>query len=190
MHTVQHDGKLEELEPPSGGPWGGTLVDTHILDLLETLFGKPVLDEFKVGCKSDELELHRIIELTKRKFKGTGKVNMRIPTSLLDTHGDQNRVSIEEAISKSQFGSTIQKRRDRLQIQSETFLQQFDASKASLLGHVKELLKNRRLKNVHTLMMVGGFSECEIMKNAVKEAFPNKRVIVPEQAGIAVVKGI
>jgi molecular chaperone DnaK (HSP70) len=37
--------------------------------------------------------------------------------------------------------------------------------------------------------MVGGFSGCEILQKAVKDNFPDKKVIIPEDAGLAVVKG-
>lgn len=37
--------------------------------------------------------------------------------------------------------------------------------------------------------MVGGFSESPITLDVVKNAFPTKRVIVPEEAGLAVLKG-
>jgi hypothetical protein len=37
--------------------------------------------------------------------------------------------------------------------------------------------------------MVGGFSECSLIQEAVQEAFPDKRIIIPEDAGMSVLKG-
>jgi molecular chaperone DnaK (HSP70) len=37
--------------------------------------------------------------------------------------------------------------------------------------------------------MVGGFSESPIMQSAIKEAFSTKKVIIPDEAGLAVLKG-
>ncbi|XP_053391614.1 heat shock 70 kDa protein 12B-like [Mercenaria mercenaria] len=106
VHEVQRDGTLTELHPPSGGPWGGTVVDKCIDEFLDELFGSETV--------------------------------------------------------KGQSGN---------------------------LNHVENLLRKPELRNVKTLMMVGGFSESDIMKNAIKSAFPTRQVIVPTQAGLAVVKG-
>lgn len=37
--------------------------------------------------------------------------------------------------------------------------------------------------------MVGGFSECEIVQDAIRKAFPECRVVVPHEAGLAVLIG-
>jgi hypothetical protein len=37
--------------------------------------------------------------------------------------------------------------------------------------------------------MVGGFSESPMLRNAVERAFPNQTLIIPEEAGLAVLKG-
>ncbi|XP_056013066.1 heat shock 70 kDa protein 12A-like [Ostrea edulis] len=37
--------------------------------------------------------------------------------------------------------------------------------------------------------MVGGFSECSLIQNAIKTKFSAYRIIIPEEAGLAVVKG-
>ncbi|XP_071124335.1 heat shock 70 kDa protein 12A-like [Mytilus edulis] len=37
--------------------------------------------------------------------------------------------------------------------------------------------------------MVGGFSECELVQRAMKNEFPKKKIIIPEEAGLAVLKG-
>jgi hypothetical protein len=37
--------------------------------------------------------------------------------------------------------------------------------------------------------MVGGFSESPMLRNAVETAFPNRTLIIPEEAGLAVLKG-
>jgi molecular chaperone DnaK (HSP70) len=37
--------------------------------------------------------------------------------------------------------------------------------------------------------MVGGFSESQMLQEHVKSTFPHKTVIIPEDAGLAVLKG-
>ena len=47
----------------------------------------------------------------------------------------------------------------------------------------------RQAGDIHTLILVGGFSSSDIVYNAIKEAFPDKKVITPSDPFLAVVKG-
>ncbi|XP_053391613.1 heat shock 70 kDa protein 12B-like [Mercenaria mercenaria] len=191
VHEVQRDGTLKELHSPSGGPWGGTVVDMSIDEFLDELFGPDVMREFRDECKTDDLDLQRTIELKKRTCKDieNDKVNLKLPTALYEFYEEKTDQSFAASLPRSKFSKSVKKRRDRLNIENEMFLRMFKLSKGNLVNHVENLLRNRELRNVKTLMMVGGFSESDIMKNAIKTAFPSKQVIVPEQAGLAVVKG-
>ena len=40
-----------------------------------------------------------------------------------------------------------------------------------------------------SILMVGGFSESPMLRAAIESAFPNKRVIMPNEPGLAVLKG-
>ncbi|CAC5406610.1 unnamed protein product [Mytilus coruscus] len=45
------------------------------------------------------------------------------------------------------------------------------------------------IKEVKHVLMVGGFSECQLMQSAVRKAFPDQRIIIPDEAGLSVLKG-
>jgi molecular chaperone DnaK (HSP70) len=49
---------------------------------------------------------------------------------------------------------------------------------------------SKQMENgLSTILMVGGFSECPLIQDAVQAAFPDKRIIIPEDAGMSVLKG-
>jgi hypothetical protein len=57
---------------------------------------------------------------------------------------------------------------------------------------VKDVLRKPAAKNVPLLLLVGlvgGFAECPLVQVAMKKNFPNKRIIIPEEAGFDVVYG-
>ena len=57
---------------------------------------------------------------------------------------------------------------------------------------VKDVLRKPAAKNVPLLLLVGlvgGFAECPLVQVAMKKNFPNKRIIIPEEAGLSVLKG-
>lgn len=45
------------------------------------------------------------------------------------------------------------------------------------------------MNGIETILMVGGFSESNMLQEAVRNSFPSQRVIVPEDAGSAVLMG-
>jgi len=45
------------------------------------------------------------------------------------------------------------------------------------------------MQNVNTILLVGGFAECKLVQEAVKKAPESRTVIIPEDAGLAVLKG-
>ena len=192
MLEVQTNGQLKSLAAPSGGPWGGTTVDRNFDAFLLYMFGKDVMDAFSEECKPDELDMHRMFELKKRSV-GTDDetIHMKLPHDLYDIFEETKHEKFDVSLSRSELGQTVRKKRDRLHIDSINFHKMFDEAKNQLLDHVEEELKSPKLRGVKTIIMVGGFSESAIMEKAVRDKFTPKgyEVIVPEGAGLAVVKG-
>lgn len=56
-------------------------------------------------------------------------------------------------------------------------------------AHIGELLKKRELRDVSTLILVGGFSESRIVSEAVREFHSRMRVIIPEGGSLVILKG-
>ncbi|XP_052807091.1 heat shock 70 kDa protein 12A-like [Mya arenaria] len=192
VHEVQNDRTLAALAAPSGGPWGGTLVDGQLDKFLIGLFGKDVIDKFSEDCKPDKLDMDRMVEIKKRQIDSSSdKVHIKLPNELFDLYRELNNKDFDKSLLETDFSQTVSKTRDRLHVANKIFLDMFKESKEKLINHVEAQLRRTDLRNVKTIMMVGGFSESEIMQEAIKERFKDKgyEVIVPEQAGLAVVKG-
>lgn len=58
-----------------------------------------------------------------------------------------------------------------------------------IVEHIEQLLLCPGVSNADHILMVGGFSESPMLQNAVKTAFHTKKVIVPDDAAFAVLKG-
>ncbi|XP_053400741.1 heat shock 70 kDa protein 12A-like [Mercenaria mercenaria] len=189
---VQQDGALKELYHPSGGPWGGTLVDREMYCFFEEIFGNDVLKRFKLETKLDYLEMAVTLEAKKRQCntkKASTDVRITLPNSIYTLYKKMKGVKLESELSKSGSAKSVKMTKDKLRVENNEFVKMFENPKHLLLEHLNELLDKPELKKVSTLMMVGGFSESPIMQRAVMEAFPNKHVIIPQDAGTVVMKG-
>ncbi|KAL3831480.1 hypothetical protein ACJMK2_023221 [Sinanodonta woodiana] len=186
IHEVGESGNLIELSPPSGGPWGGTKVDAAFDNLLENVFGQHVVSSFTQKNKSDELDLKREFELKKRTFPVEDTIrfrNLSKITKILKKTGQ----TLEQTLTGTVYEGHVMQKRDQVHISDTLISKLFEDVKMKIIQHMKEMLIQHR--NVNTILMVGGFSESKVIKMAVKEAFPRKTIIIPEEASLAVLKG-
>ena len=58
-----------------------------------------------------------------------------------------------------------------------------------IINHLNAIFDHPSVQGTETVLMVGGFSESKMLQDAVRNNFPGVRIVVPEGAGLAVLKG-
>lgn len=196
VHEVIDENTLKELNVASGGAWGGTNVDRAYMDMLISIFGEDVIKKFKTERRTDMLEFQRDFEMKKRTVRdrmgqNTRPVIISIPACLSEYVREMKGWSLENAISNSEYADKIKlKPGNKFAIARELMETLFQKPKEQIVQHVREILENQDSENrISAILMVGGFSTSNIIVDAIKEAFPDLRVVVPPDPGLAVVKG-
>lgn len=191
IHQKQCDGTLKELHRPTGGPWGGTKVDEAFHQMIIKIVGASCFQKFKDDFKADDLDIHRELETKKRTIKpeSNSKITIKLPVSLVTTFEDETGEKMKEVIQQMQYANKMTWQTDKLRMEADLFKELFKEPVNMLVEHLQELMKRDNLTDISTLLMVGGFSESPMMLDAVMKSFPDKKVIVPEDAGLAVLKG-
>ena len=191
VHEVQTNGTLKELDKASGGAWGGTRVDESFKEMLEDIVGKGMLEEFALSHTADYIDLFRDFETKKRNVKDDepGKITIRIPISLQELYEERSGEEIKKRIRQTKYKDDLTWVGDRLRINKPCFVELFSAACEGMVDHVKKLLKSPKVRGTNNILMVGGFSESPLLQRKIRESFPNCRVIVPQEAGLAVLKG-
>ncbi|XP_052237389.1 heat shock 70 kDa protein 12B-like isoform X2 [Dreissena polymorpha] len=171
VHEVCFGGALKELHKATGGPWGGTMVDKAFLDFIAELIGKDALNGLKDQHKEDYIDLISEFEITKRNrnLQSDGRVTIRIPQAMVELVNHFKRQPLQNIIQNSCHAKT--------------------ESIDKIVEHVSELLKTPEAKGVDTILMVGGFSESTLLQDAMRKGFHTLKIIVPSDAGLAVLKG-
>ncbi|CAC5400642.1 unnamed protein product [Mytilus coruscus] len=184
VQEVQWDESIKQLYMANGGDWGGTKVDLAFEKFLEEFAGKPALQKFREEDKGGHLDLQREFEIKKRTIKSDqkGKLTIRLPVSLKDAH---MKVSGREL----QSTNVAKLERDKLRLASNTATDLFAEPCAYIVSHLQKIFDDPKVKGTDIVLMVGGFSESLVLQDAVKKAFPSKTVIIPPEAGLAVLKG-
>ncbi|WAR22029.1 HS12A-like protein [Mya arenaria] len=193
VHERKPDGTLKEIHKASGGPWGGISVDENYVKMLNELFGEKALTDLRNTEMSDYFDVTREFEYKKRSFEPdkTTQIIVRISASLRDLACKYSSISLEERITalKVQEHSITQKGKDKLKIDSVLVQSWFERPIDKLVHHIKSLLAEPNMKSVQTAILVGGFGESLYVHKRMRNELPGVRLIVPPDAGLAVLKG-
>ncbi|XP_052794433.1 heat shock 70 kDa protein 12A-like [Mya arenaria] len=192
VHEVIDEGHLKELNWASGGAWGGTMVDKAFEDFIIKLFGIKSYEEFKKNHVEDLVDLQRELELKKRSISVSkeGKETLKLPVTLCDVYTELTKKSPQDAIKDNKkFAGKVTYTAGKLRVDCDVMRSWFKECCEKTIDHVSKLLKQPESAGTNTILMVGGFSESMMLQEQMKAAFGDKRLIIPEDAGLAVLKG-
>ncbi|CAG2215809.1 unnamed protein product [Mytilus edulis] len=194
VYQIQLNSTIQEVVPQGGGPWGGTSVDDKFITLLEDIFGETVMTRFKTEQLEDYIDLCRQFESRKRmvKINQENDIDISMPGSFISLLKQIRKMSIGEAAKQIHLDDDeIRCSGQKLFLPAKCFKRLFEQTLASLITSVGKILSNTKLSDLKTMIMVGGFSECELVMHAVKAEFGGNsmKIITPAEAGLAVVKG-
>ena len=156
---------LKQLSPPSGGSFGSMNINLEIIKIFEKIFGKETFEQFQM-----------------KKTNEWGKLKERIEEIKIGICIDKVDSNVFEF--DNYFSSWFSKKKE-FKIKNETItydkykiyipkslisniiIQQVDKT----INHVKKLLKKFNTTKIDQFILTGGFSNCHIMKNRLKETF-------------------
>ncbi|WAR14071.1 HS12A-like protein [Mya arenaria] len=193
VHERKPDGTLKEIHKASGGPWGGIYVDENYMKMLNKLFGETALTDLRNTEMNDYFDVTREFEHKKRSFDTdkTKQIIVRISASLRDLAEKNSSKSLEERISslKVRENAITTRGKDKLKIDTTVVQSWFKRPIDLLIQHLKSLLAEPKIKSVQTVILVGGFGESPYVQERIRSELAGVRLIVPPDAGLAVLKG-
>ncbi|CAG2221299.1 unnamed protein product [Mytilus edulis] len=191
-HKVCED-DLQELCSASGGACGGTTVDREFLNLFENIVQERVMETLAKESTASYLDLLREFETVKRTISSTKrqKINFTIPFTDLTAHCLRFlEKEFKNAVEDSEYRNQITLAGDKMRMDKDLMKSLFDASCSNIVKEIKSVLQRVRSTDLKTFLLVGGFSECPIIQDAIKQAFPDVQILIPRHdPGLAVVKG-
>ena len=192
VHAVQRDQTLKELFKANGGAWGGTTVDHAFLNFIQSIIGPDVMSRFMEEHKDDYVDLMREFEVKKRTVEPdiNSKVTIKIPISIHELYREINNAEIRDSVRNNpSLTDKLTFAGDKLRVESDVMKALFKQTCDNIINHLTNIFKEATVQGTGTILMVGGFSESPMVRSAVETSFPDKRIIVPHEAGLAVLKG-
>lgn len=190
VHEKKENEKLKELCQATGDACGGTSIDNEFFQLLVKIVGAPLMYSLSKDNPSAYLDLFREFETIKRTINPnkSGKVNFTIPFVAIDTLCEKNfGEDFKSTVSSCSMSDKISLRHDKTRAEADVLKGLFSKSMDDIVGHISKLIK--QCEGISMLLLVGGFSESEMIQHAIQKEFPDIRIIIPEDAGLSVLKG-
>lgn len=160
--------------------------------MLTQILGEPVIKSMKEKHPDFYLTMVRSFESVKRIIepKTSGFVNFSITYASLNSVCQTNLgKSVDEVFKNSVLASKVKLVFDKIRIEASYTRSLFDETIGNIVLQITEALSDTAAKEIRDILLIGGFSECHLIQEAVKLAFPDYRIIVPQGASLAVLKG-
>lgn len=188
VHKKSKDGNIEEVIPTTAKSFGGTLVDSEYEKFLETIGDKDIFKSYAVTDMEDYLEALREFEFKKRTVEKKD-VRIKIPLTLDSLIRSRANCSIREALQKMICEHKVTYKNFKFCFPFTEFVTFFKNVIDDITKYIKEIFANKDVGYIKEIFMVGGFSECRIIQDALRERFKTCHFNIPADAGIAVLKG-
>ena len=186
VHAILDDGNIKEIHKVTGGPYGGIKVNQQFEALLNELLDARKLQTYRKQHSSDWLCLMNEFEGKKRGERildSKVMTNIRLPRSF---------VHLANQCWRSRHGEKDVKLKNNeyLSLSSEVMKRLFVPVIEDIKKHLRFLQRNPQLAKVKTMLLVGGFADSALLQKEIKSEFSGKsRVLIPNNAGIAIVQG-
>lgn len=194
MLKTFEDNILEEVITARTGPWGGKSADDQFEKFLSELVEEKVWENFKRKHTDDYLKIMRNFETNKRTIKPnkSGNIQIPIPTTLVKLSIESQGVkTFKEIVNKNDDAhkKNVVFTSGKLVFTDDFFRVVYKKSIGAILKAIDEVLHETKPREVKTIFLVGGLSECLFVQESIKKIDWNATIIVPDDAGLAVLKG-
>ncbi|WAQ99599.1 HS12A-like protein [Mya arenaria] len=166
------------------------------MDLLADIVGNDVMADFSENKMMDNIDLFREFEVKKRSFSNqmSEKITIKVPIALNEMFKEKTGKNIKDHVnSLPRYKDKLQWVGDKIRMEASIAKGLFNDACQSAAEHLKSLFSLPEVKSVDTVLMVGGFSESPILQDLIRKAVESlpdkKKLIVPKDPGLAVLKG-
>lgn len=189
VHEKVKEGRLRELHQATGGACGGTAVDAAFENRLTEILGENIMKTLREKKTETYLDIFREFEIAKRAIiqNKTGYIRMTISVVTLGAICQEiENKTLEEAFTGVE-GMYI--KGDKLHINVETMKKFFESPTKDLIQHMQALFEDPRTCGISLILLVGGSANSEYIQSEIEKAFTSVKLVIPPEAGLAVLKG-
>ena len=181
---------VKELAPPSGGPYGGRLIDREFEKLLDKVFGASFSSKLRELEPCSWMKLMR--DLERRKTRQAGEmIALDLDMAFSEACEKIKKKKVVQILQLCTVpGVGMQK--GRMFISADLVKKWYEESIRRTAQCLNANLMKANLQDVSALYMVGNFPKSQYLLEGVRKevtSIPSENIIKPSDSHIAIVKG-
>ena len=200
---------VKECYRATGGAWGGIYVDQNFSEFLNKIFSPEFMDKVKSKLLTAWTEINRDFEFWKRQiqpktdienigneddedddFDDDDSVHIGLPFKfIIECQKHHNDKTIEDIVKQSRI-KDVKYQMGKLTIKGRIMRKFLMSQINKIIDHIYSLQKTNECFGFNAIFLVGGFSECKVLQDAIIKSFSKMcDVVVPINPSLAIVKG-
>ncbi|KAL3878761.1 hypothetical protein ACJMK2_031092 [Sinanodonta woodiana] len=190
VHKRQPNGTIQLVNKVSSVPWGSTKVIEEFTQMIISIVGDQTFKKFRYDNPEYLADMLRGVEAKTNNIciKDNHTIVINVPIALGKTYKNITGKTVQDAIEQSPYKEKIHWNAEKMRIDAELFRSLFQNCISSITNHIENLCQEPSLKGISTFLMIGKFSGCRLVQEAVIKAFPKTKVLIPNEQ-LAVLKG-
>ena len=133
------------------------------------------------------ISLQKSFENKKREFTAhTESSDIDIPRGLADIYKDETKTELKDRRCNRNIQILDD---DILRLPNKVMQRLFAVATDNIIEHIERLLGKKNLRSVSSILLVGGFSESEIVSMSIRKHFTKFHVVAPASASSAILHG-
>ena len=163
-------GNLKQLSPPSGGAFGSMNINKDLINLVEEIYGKDKINYLK----ENRFDLWKItldsIEKKKKEIKNDGS---DADSFTIDTRFEENVCTSNYKCEKETSYGSVKFNNNYLEVPREVMKHIILKNINPIIKHIKDLFEKFQNISIDALVLTGGFSNCKLLIDEIKNNFKN-----------------
>lgn len=191
-HEVLEDGHVRELIKATGGNWGGTRVDEEYIDFIKNIIGVNTTKFINQNKPSIFFEACKDFEIAKRVIKPNSdmKFTVRFPPYIEEAYKIMTpHENLKDYLMKNKNPRGIFFSGGKLRMETKYVEGFFAQSIEKIADQLSNLLEQNDVKDISTIILVGGYSESQMLVQGIKSRFPKMNILIPKDAAWSVLCG-
>lgn len=182
--------QLIEIYRTTSNECGGKAMNKQFIHFLEEILGTSVIKNLKVRNQSDFLDLEREFEIKKKYFTNEReKKYFRIPITLDEIFHEKGE-RLRDYLRTFKYNTQISMVGNKLGIVNDLFFTILYPTIRHIILLMEKVISDfQHAHDITDIIMTGGVSCYSFVQDAVKKNFSTKRIFIPEDPEIAVLKG-